>query len=381
MSGDIALYIHLPFCRRKCQYCSFVSFPKRDGDIPGYIDALVNEMRLRSNHEQVNTIYFGGGTPSLVPVDFYVKLLINIKRIFSLDPAAEISIEANPGTVNEAYLNNLKRAGFNRLSLGIQSLNDEELSLLGRIHTAHEAIEAVKMARHAGFDNINLDLIYGLPGQQPDTWRESLDKVIELNPEHLSLYALTLEEDAPLQILIDSGSLSPIDPDVSADQYELAEDVLEKSGYKHYEISNWAKDGKECRHNLIYWCNLPYLGIGVAAHSSLNGHRLANTSDLDRYLSDYLDQPQFNPVMDEKINPDLELAETIILGLRLCAGINPRDIKNRYGIDIVDRYRNQIKETKEAGLLEQADGKLRLTSRGRLLSNQVFWRFLPDAQS
>jgi oxygen-independent coproporphyrinogen III oxidase len=381
MSGDIALYVHLPFCGRKCLYCSFISFSGREVDIPGYIDALTKEITFRSGHEKVGTLYFGGGTPSLIPAELYVKLLATIKQVFTVDPAAEISIEANPGTINEDYLKDLRKAGFNRLSLGVQSLNEDELDLLGRIHTVNDAVDAVKLARRVGFTNINLDLIYGLPSQPPEAWRRSLEKAIELEPEHLSLYALTLEEDAPLQRSIDSGALSPIDPDISADEYELAEEVLEKAGFRHYEISNWAKAGMECRHNLVYWNNLPYLGVGVAAHSCLNGHRLANTDDLDRYLADFSDRPHVNPVMDERISPDLALAETVILGLRLSSGIAPEDIQRRYGISLTAKFHDQIDEMTDAGLLEQVDGKIRLTPRGRLLSNQVFWRFLPEAQS
>jgi oxygen-independent coproporphyrinogen III oxidase len=378
MSGDIALYVHLPFCRRKCRYCSFTSFEHRESVIPRYFDSLIQELELRSDHERIKTIYFGGGTPSLVPAALYAKLLNSIKKAFTLDPQAETSMELNPGTINLDFLKNIRQAGINRLSLGVQSFNDAELNLLGRIHTAADVIVAIKMIRQTGFNNLNLDLIYGLPGQQMDDWRVSLDKALELDPEHLSLYALTLDEDVPLQKFIDNGSLSPIDPDASADQYELAEDILEKAGYHHYEISNWAKPGMECRHNLVYWHNLPYLGIGVAAHSCLDGHRLANTNDLDRYLADFSDRPIYQPVMDETISPDLEIAETIILGLRLSSGIAHGDIKHRYGIDFISRFHNQVKEMSEAGLLEQVDGKILLTRRGRLLSNQVFWRFLPD---
>jgi oxygen-independent coproporphyrinogen III oxidase len=378
MSGDIALYLHMPFCRRKCCYCSFTSFEQRETDIPLYVDTLIKELAIRSRGEAVSTIFIGGGTPSLVLAPEMEKLFSAVQRLFNVIPAAEITMEANPGTIDEDYLNALRRMGVNRLSLGVQSFNDEELAMLGRIHTAAQAKEAVFMARRAGFDNLNLDLIYGLPGQTRESWIPTLEAALELEPEHLSLYALTLEEDTPLQLIINQGGLPYTDPDLNADHYEIAEGLLAAQGYIHYEISNWAKPGKQCRHNLVYWRNLPYLGAGAAAHSCLNGHRLANTSDLDKYLADFSRPTQYHPEMDEKINPELELAETIILGLRLDEGIKRDIIKKRYGVNILEKYAEPIGEMTEAGLLTEADGHLTLTPRGRLLSNQVFYRFLPE---
>jgi oxygen-independent coproporphyrinogen-3 oxidase len=236
----------------------------------------------------------------------------------------------------------------------------------------------VRQARKAGFDNLNLDLIYGLPGQTQSAWRNTLEKALELDPEHLSLYALTLEAETPMQELINNGTLPPVDPDMSADLYEMSEDILGEHGYNHYEISNWAKEGRPCRHNLVYWHNLPYMGIGAAAHSCLNGHRLANTGDLDKYMEEFSTDSSFKPEMDEEIGPELELAETIILGLRLDEGIKKETIKKRYSVDILVKFQEQIKEMTDAGLLNQAGGRIYLTPRGRLLSNQVFYRFLPE---
>jgi oxygen-independent coproporphyrinogen III oxidase len=378
MSGDIALYVHLPFCRRKCRYCSFISYPGRTADIPSYIETLGNEMRQRTHGERVLTIYLGGGTPTLLSVQQVNNLLSIISKLFNVDKNAEISMEANPGTVDGAYLAEIRRVGINRLSLGVQSFKDAELEILGRIHTAAEAKAAVHFARSAGFDNLNLDLIYGLPGQTIKDWRFSLDEALATKPEHLSLYALTLEHETPMQALIDTGTLPEVDDDMAADQYELAEDLLAAHGYIHYEISNWALPGKACRHNLVYWHNLPYLGIGVAAHSCLGGHRFANTSSLDKYLADNRARDPWQPEMDEVIDPALELAETIILGLRLGEGIMKETINRRFGIDIMERFRPQIEEMAGAGLMEQSNGHLSLTPRGRLLSNEVFWRFLPE---
>ncbi|MBI2850379.1 MAG: radical SAM family heme chaperone HemW [Chloroflexi bacterium] len=378
VSKNIALYLHIPFCRRKCGYCSFTSYACRQADIPAYLRALKAELAQRTNGESVSSIYFGGGTPSLLMPEQIRDVLDTVHTLFKVDKGTEITTEANPGTVDEAYLRAIRALGVNRLSLGVQSLNDSELNLLGRIHTAAEARTAVRSARSAGFDNLNLDLIYGLPGQNLASWRETLKETIDLNPEHLSLYALTLEEGTSLYQAIEENRLPWVDPDVSADQYELAEDLLEKSGYKHYEISNWAKPGYECRHNLVYWHNGEYLGVGVAAHSSLNGHRLSNTSNLDEYLAAFANGLPFSPEMDEEIGVGLQLAETVILGLRLDEGINLNQIQNCYGVDVVTTYRHQVEEMTEAGLLECTNGYLKLTPRGRLLSNEVFWRLLPE---
>jgi len=342
------------------------------------LSALKNELIRRAGGECIRSIYFGGGTPSLLPAEHIGDLLSAISSLFTVDEAAEITIEANPGTVNEAYLTSIRKLGANRLSLGVQSMNDRELALLGRIHTAAEAREAVRFARSSGFDNLSLDLIYGLPGQTLADWQHSLDEAIAMGPEHLSLYALTLEADTLMWRAIKEGSLPDINPDLSADQYELAEDLLAAQDYGHYEISNWARPGHECRHNLTYWRNLPYLGVGVAAHSCLDGHRMANTGSLDKYMADFSGKlSPLLPELDEEIGPELALAETVILRLRLSEGVYADDIRHRFGIDILTHYGRQVEEMVVAGLMERTDGNIKLTRRGRLLSNEVFWRFLP----
>ena len=377
MSFDLALYIHVPFCRRKCPYCSFVSFDYRADDIPLYISTLKRELELKAAGEHVCSIYFGGGTPSLLPAAEIGGLLSVINTRFVVDKNAEITMEVNPGTVDDDYLKTVRKLGVNRLSLGVQSLNERELVLLGRIHTAEQAKDAVRSARGAGFDNLNIDLIYGLPGQVLSDWQRSLDEASALEPEHLSLYALTLEEDTLMWDAVSQGLLPAPDPDFSADLYEIADDRLEADGYKHYEISNWARPGYECRHNLVYWRNHPYLGAGLAAHSCLNGHRLANTKNIDKYLAGYSGNAPLVPEMDEEISPQMELAETVILGLRMVDGINADDIRRRFGIDIFEHYRKQVEEMIAAGLMEKDNSILKLTRRGLLLSNEVFWRFLP----
>ena len=377
MPHDIAIYIHVPFCRRRCNYCSFVSYEHRETEIPAYLSALKKELVRRGHGEHVRSIYFGGGTPSLLSVRQVGDILTTISSLFAVDEGIEVTMEANPGTINVMYLTAIRALGVNRLSLGVQSMNNDELLLMGRIHTGPEAGEAVRFARNAGFDNLSLDLMYGLPGQTLRGWQNTLDMVLEMEPEHLSLYCLSLEADTPIWTAVKGKQIPDIDPDLSADQYELAEDILSAHGYRHYEISNWAKPDRECQHNITYWKYLPYLGVGVAAHSFIDGRRLANTESIYEYLAAFSDdlEPKLDP--DKEISLELQLAEKIFLGLRLCDGIGVDDINSRFGIDLLECYSHQVGELAEAGLLECAGRQLRLTRRGRLLSNEVFWRFLP----
>jgi len=376
MERDLALYIHFPFCRHKCHYCSFVSYQCRENDIPAYVEALGQELSTYTNRQRVYSIYFGGGTPSLLSPEQIDSILFIIRSSFIVDEAAEVTMEANPGTIDEPYLSSIKNLGINRLSLGVQSLDDDELSLLGRIHSATEAMDAVHFSRNAGFTNLNLDLIYGLPGQTTTSWENTLYEVIKLDPEHLSLYPLGLDTEVPMRLAIERGELPDIDLDQTADQYELAEDLLAARGYRHYEISNWAMEGRECKHNLFYWKNLPYLGIGVAAHSYIDGHRFANTPDLDSYMDALLQHMSLRD-MDEAIGPELQLSETVIMGLRLEAGVCLDDIHSRFGINLLEQYGKQVGELTNLGLLERSGQCIRLTRRGRLLGNEVFYRFLP----
>ncbi|MDD4874175.1 MAG: radical SAM family heme chaperone HemW [Dehalococcoidales bacterium] len=378
MSDIIALYIHIPFCLRKCKYCSFISYRSRESDFPSYIKALKKELSLRACVCNIGSVYFGGGTPSLLSPEQLSEILSSVKKHYLVANNAEITIEANPGTVNAAYLAAIKKVGINRLSLGIQSFNDTELTMLGRIHNAAEARDAVADARSAGFDNLNVDLIYGLPGQTIEEWRDSLEEAIQLSPEHISQYALTLEPEEPLFKEIKAGKLPDISLDVTASQYQMAENILQNHGYIHYEISNWSKPGKECRHNLVYWQGAEYLGLGVAAHSYIERRRTGNTDDIDRYTASLSQNVLPLLIVDEKINFDLEIAESIILSLRLCRGINIKDFEKQFGIDIMKNYTKRIEELREYELIEFDEGYMRLTSKGRLLGNEVFWRFLPD---
>jgi len=377
MTKDLALYIHIPFCKRRCSYCSFVSYAGREVDIPIYTRALREELKAHAVGQRVSSVYFGGGTPSLLSVEQLADLMSAIRSNYALDESAEVTIEANPGTVDGEYLSAIRALGINRISLGMQSLDDAELTLLGRIHTAAEAKESFMLARDAGFSNINLDIIYGVPGRTMNQCRDMLKKVINLAPQHLSLYPLTLDGDEPLYRAIECGKVDQLDADATADQYELAEKILKSHGYNHYEISNWSFAGYESRHNMVYWLGGPYLGVGVAAHSYIDGCRYANTPALDSYLAAFCGSKSDIREMEERIGPELELAETVILGLRLTRGIDIGDINSRFNVNLLDKYRDQVEELTALGLVESDVKSISLTPRGRLLGNEVFWRFLP----
>jgi putative oxygen-independent coproporphyrinogen III oxidase len=378
VSDVTGIYIHLPFCRRKCGYCSFTSYEHREAAVPDYLQALQTELKQRAAGIEAGSVYFGGGTPSLLAGREITGILSFIKKTCRLDPAAEISLEANPDSVSADWLKTVRRGGATRLSLGVQSFDDGELKLLGRLHDAARAGAAIREARNAGFDNLNIDLMFGLPEQRTGDFQNTLTETISYAPEHISLYALSLEPDTPMGRATARGELPPADPDRSADLYELAASGLAAAGYRHYEISNWARPGRECRHNLVYWHNRPYLGFGVAAHSWKDGHRFANTADLDAYTGALKDGGNPPRDVDEIISAELELAETIILGLRLAEGVSKGDIHHRFGIDLLQRYDAVISELVDLGLLVNSRERIYLSERGRLLGNEVFWRFLPE---
>ncbi len=382
---SISFYVHIPFCRKKCHYCDFNSYAGLEHLFRPYVEAVVREISWLARFpepEEGESLYLGGGTPSLLPVELIGRILERIKEEFGLLPGAEVTLEANPGTVNRLYLEALLEKGVNRLSLGAQSFHQDELALLGRIHGPREIEQAFREAREAGFRNINLDLIYGLPGQSLVRWRASLEKALELGPEHLSLYALSLDESTPLAQRIASGELPPPDEDLAAEMYCLAEEMLEEAGYEHYEISNWAKPGFASRHNTRYWLNLPYLGFGAGACSFRWGMRWCNIPNPEEYIRS-LSSPEFTGFPSpaarevEQITPRIEMAETVILGLRLVKeGLSFERFRRRFGRDLREVYGPQIREMVEAGLLEEDRERIRLSPRGRLLGNEVFQQFV-----
>ncbi len=324
------------------------------------------------------SVYFGGGTPSLMSINQVEGLLCWIKKMFTVQSDPEISFEVNPGTVDYGYLADLRRAGINRISLGAQSFRDEELKVLGRHHTSAEAMSVLDSARKAGFDNISLDLIYGIPGQSLDDWHQTLDRAIKMKPEHMSLYCLSLEEGTPLMEGINSGESPLPDPDISADQYETAENKLGQNGYCQYEISNWARKGRECRHNKVYWRHEPYLGVGMGACSYINNVRRTNVSDIFQYMAAC--RGPFGAAVKEEeiIEGEVKKAEAVILSLRLNEGVCFEDVYNPAGAGACQHYGQVFNELTGYGLLESDGSLIRLTRKGRLLSNEVFWRLLPD---
>ncbi|MGH2603356.1 MAG: radical SAM family heme chaperone HemW, partial [Dehalococcoidia bacterium] len=325
----MSLYLHIPFCDHKCSYCDFNSYAGLDRLMPAFTEALVRELRLwapRLRGRRVPTVFFGGGTPSLTPLPDLARITQTIRAEYRLDPEAEISLEANPGTVDLAYLRGLREIGINRLSIGVQSLDDGELRMLDRIHDAGTAIEAYEAARAAGFDNVNLDLIFGVAGQTLAGWERTLRRAIALAPEHLSLYALTIEEGTALAAQIARGIAPEPDADLQAAMYERTQDLMAAAGYEHYEISNWCRPGFACRHNLVYWQDGEWLGLGPGAHSHLDGRRFAVVRSPGAYI-DRVAQAngrgsravERTPQIDWEETPDeaTARADAAILALRL----------------------------------------------------------------
>lgn len=395
MEKPYSIYLHIPFCIHRCAYCDFNTYAGISDLIPDYARALAREMDLlfssAGERLPVHTIFFGGGTPSLLPIPELELIFSALTQNFNLLPDLEVTLEANPGTVSLDYLKELRRLGVNRLSLGMQSANTEELRLLERQHGFDDVVQAVRWARLAGFDNLNLDLIFGIPYQTLDEWRRSLSLALALKPEHFSLYALTLEHGTPMQHWVERGLLNEPDPDLAADMYELADELLTESGYGQYEISNWAKgnpDGslRSARHNLQYWRNLPYLGFGAGAHGYAGGYRTANVLAPAGYIRRCLegsaqDFPRTPATAEANaIDGKAEIGETMMMGLRLTReGVSNQAFCRRFGASLQDVFGAQIKQLSTAGLLEWAgeDGDtLRLTPHGRLLGNRVFMEFI-----
>jgi len=396
MVPHFSLYIHVPFCTHRCAYCDFNTYAGQESLIPAYVEALCKEIefvgaRLPSPFRGgagggVHTIFFGGGTPSLLTPRQFESIFETIRENFPLTADAEITIEANPGTVSYEALRELRRIGINRISYGVQSANAEELRMLERAHDFFDVIEAVKSARKAGFRNLNLDVIYGLPEQTLETWQATVKRILDLHPEHISAYALTLEHGTPFGRWASKGLLPLPDPDLAAEMYEWLGETLEANGYVQYEISNWAKPGFECRHNLQYWRGLPYLAFGAGAHGYANGYRYSNVLRIKTYIdriTDYLITNYEFPLSPTTVNHhkqtlEEDMSEFMMTGLRLTqAGVSAEEFQGRYGKSIRSVYGKEIDELLRLGLIENDIGsKIKISQRGRLLGNQVFMRFV-----
>jgi len=389
----LGLYVHIPFCIRKCGYCDFLSTGNASQDArTAYVDALIREIgwygkksgmaggrEIDLREYETDTVFFGGGTPSLIASEDLRRLMDAIRIHFDLASDAEISIEANPGTISAESLFFMREVGFNRLSIGVQSLNDPTLQLLGRIHTGQDAVDSFQWARKAGFDNINLDLMFGIPGQTLDTWTDTLKKAILLEPEHLSFYSLKIEESTPFYDLTEKGSMKPVSDELDRTMYEEALRLIQdaardRSGraYIHYEISNAAREGLFCRHNLKYWSMGEYLGIGAGSHSYINRERFSNQTDLDAYVDTDGGQVRWR----HQNNDYDEISEYIFTGLRKIEGIRLAEYERRFSEKIRDRFADELDILAGQGLLIVSGESVRLTPKGIDLSNHVLSHFV-----
>jgi oxygen-independent coproporphyrinogen III oxidase len=376
----IGLYIHVPFCIRKCLYCDFTSYPVSKTAVADYLGSLVKEINLYGaalgdEEKSISSLFFGGGTPTCLPAGALKMILDELRYSFSLLEGCEITVEANPGTVDAAGLETLLKAGANRLSLGVQSFNDGLLGVLGRVHSSAQALEAVRLARTAGFANLNLDFIFGIPGQTLSDWQKTLAQAAALGPEHIAAYGLQLEEGTPLAQGVSRGEICACAEDLELTMYQHTVEYLNTNGYKQYEISNFARPGRECAHNLVYWLNKPYLGLGPAAHSFIGGERFSNVTALDRY-SQRLSEGEFPVEAREKMTVEAEMAETMFLGLRLTAGVDLNLFHGRFGRRAEDVYTQEIEGLLKNGLVEINGGFLHLSGKGLPLANVVFREFV-----
>ncbi|AEV69324.1 radical SAM family heme chaperone HemW [Acetivibrio clariflavus] len=378
MNGNIGIYIHIPFCKTKCYYCDFNSFACRDEFVPAYFSALKKEIALYSEKLKgfnIKSVFIGGGTPSSVDAQYIYEVMHLIYKEFCIDKEAEISIEANPGTLTVEKLKTYKDIGINRISIGLQAWQDTILKRLGRIHTSEEFEQNFKAARKIGFDNINVDLIFGIPGQTVEDWRYTLEMVTALEPEHLSCYSLKIEEGTVFGNMLERGELVPLEDDIDREMYSFCKDYLLKKGYRHYEISNFAKPGFTCRHNLIYWQAEEYIGFGTGAHSFFESARFNNKYDLEGYINDIKEGKAVSENF-EFINEKERMAEFMILGLRLIDGVRMEDFRRRFNEEIHKVYGHQIDRMVEKNLLTVKDGRIALSSLGLDFANQVFMEFI-----
>ncbi len=389
----LSIYVHIPFCVRRCAYCDFNTYAGMQAYMDDYIDALVTEINRvkysKFSQKQINTLYFGGGTPSLLTSKNFENIFKAINNTFNVINIDEVTVEANPGAMDVALLKSLKEMGVNRLSIGAQSFEDDELRKLGRIHKSEDIYKSVSDARRCGFENINLDMMFGLPEQNLQTWEKNLRIAVKLFPEHLSLYSLILEEGTPLADTVKNGVLSLPDDDTCADMFEKAIEFLFSENYVHYEISNWSKAGQyPSQHNKQYWYNEPYLGFGAGAHSCIGGMRFENLTGIPDYIqalsNDWMKSENgFSPANHnlKKIDDYTAMQETMMLGLRLVdEGVSEERFLKKHGRSMFEVFSNEISILLDLGLLikfqENNREGIRLSERGILLGNQVFMRFV-----
>ncbi len=361
---------------RKCPYCDFVSRPVDRAQRSQYLEALSHEIGNSPWHgSRAHTLFVGGGTPSELTGDEIEQIAEALSKTFSFSPDAEWTIECNPATVSPPSCDRLLELGFNRVSLGVQSFDDRHLSRLGRIHSSQDAIETYQLFRDAGFENINLDLIFGIPGQTCEEWLSDLETGIDLGPEHLALYSLTVEPGTEFGQLRDQGLLEPVDQDLLGDMYEAAMDTTQGAGYQHYEISSFSLPGFECEHNLFYWNNSRYLGFGIAAASYVGGRRWTSTSDWDDYLQGAA-KGSVPEASKQELAPRKVMAEEAILRLRTRGGIVASELSDKYAREFDELFGDSVSFLTHHGLLDCTDSRIRLTRKGKLLCAEVWSEFL-----
>jgi len=375
---SLGIYIHIPFCRSKCSYCHFVSVPFHEETSERYRKCILLEIQSVSSRfeaEAVNSVYFGGGTPSIVPAEHIADILEACKRQFRVAEDCEISLEANPGAIPPEKMDALRLAGINRISLGAQSFVDEELSSIGRIHSSGMILQSVNQLRENGFENLNLDLLLGIPGQTKESWQYSLQKTAALSVPHISVYMLDLDEPCKLCDLVADGLVQLPEEDLISELYLETIHFLSVCGYEHYEISNFTKPGYSCRHNLKYWKREPVCGLGLGSHSFDRHSRYANRQDLNGYFRSIEDgrSPvcQWHPISESQA-----LEETLFLGLRLTRGVDWRQLQFLYGADKLVGYEAPLREFSVKGWVEWKDSAVRLTPAGMLFSNEIFQLFV-----
>lgn len=378
MKNTIGLYIHIPFCRQKCLYCDFPSWAGKEGQMQGYVDALTKEIQNRGKEypdKKVVSVFFGGGTPTTLEIPMLEQLMQAVFASWDIAEDAEITTEANPGTLDKEMANALKKMGFNRLSMGVQAWQNRLLKELGRIHTIEVFQENYQAVRKAGFENVNTDLMFALPNQSMADWQETVKNIAALEPEHISAYSLILEEGTPFFDRYEKGELKPAEEDLDREMYQWAVEYLAEKGYEQYEISNFAKKGRQSRHNRIYWQAEEYLGMGLGSHSYMEGERFHNIYDLQEYIEANGDVSLLKEDI-EIITEEDALAEFMFLGLRLTEGVSFDRFRERFGKGMKNIYGSQIEALVKEGLLEEDAVGVRLTRRGVDVSNVVFEKFL-----
>ena len=375
-NNEIGVYVHIPFCKKKCDYCDFISYCNKDNLIYDYVQAVKAEIQSQNIKPEITTIYIGGGTPSYIDSKYIIEILEKIKEK-NVSSNAEITIEVNPGTVTKEKLEDYIKSGINRISIGLQTTNDELLKQIGRIHNFTQFLETYKLAKKVGFKNINVDLMLGLPNQRIKDLKESLEQIIKLKPKHISVYSLIVEDGTPIANKIEKGEMQLPDEELERNMYWFVKNTLELNGFIHYEISNFAKKGYESKHNLNCWNQKEYIGIGASAHSYRDITRYSNTENIEEYIEN-VNNGNFNrnKIIHEVQKEDDAKKEFMLLGLRKIKGVDINQFKNKFGDNPIYLFRNELKKLTDERLLIIDNNNIRLTNKGLDLANLVWEEFI-----